>query len=53
MPEAKTAICFIDHREHMLIDGRYLKDLEPATRNLIKGIIRKPRSPILFVTMTY
>ncbi|APR07839.1 DUF1003 domain-containing protein [Lentilactobacillus parabuchneri] len=37
MPELKTAICFIDHREHMQIDGRFLKDLEPATRNLIKG----------------
>ena len=37
MPEAKTAICFIDHREYMQIDGRYLRDLEPATRNLIKG----------------
>lgn len=37
MAEMQTAICFIDHQEHMLIDGRYLKDLEPATRNLIKA----------------
>ncbi|MBV0931373.1 DUF1003 domain-containing protein [Lentilactobacillus sp. IMAU92037] len=37
MVEEKTAICFIDHQRHMEIDGRYLKNLEPATRNLIKG----------------
>lgn len=37
MAEEKTAICFIDHQKHMVIDGRYLKDLEPATRNLIKS----------------
>lgn len=37
MIEEKTAICFIDHKRHMEIDGRYLKDLEPAIRNLIKG----------------
>ncbi|MFD1124429.1 DUF1003 domain-containing protein [Lentilactobacillus raoultii] len=37
MTTEQTAICFIDHQRHMVIDGRYLKDLEPATRNLIKS----------------
>ncbi|EEI25090.1 DUF1003 domain-containing protein [Lentilactobacillus hilgardii] len=37
MAEEQTAICFIDHQKHMVIDGRYLRDLEPATRNLIKS----------------
>lgn len=40
MVEETTAICFIDHQRHMEIDGRYLKDLEPAIRNLIKVITR-------------
>ncbi|EEI19145.1 DUF1003 domain-containing protein [Lentilactobacillus hilgardii] len=37
MAEEQTAICFIDHQKHMVIDGQYLRDLEPATRNLIKS----------------
>lgn len=37
MDQEKTAICLVDHRRHMVLDGRFLKDLEPATRNLIKG----------------
>ncbi len=36
MADVQTAICFIDHQAHMKIDGRYLKDLDPAIRNLIK-----------------
>ncbi|GAY73301.1 DUF1003 domain-containing protein [Lentilactobacillus kosonis] len=37
MEQEQQVACIVDHRTHPITDGRLLRELDPAVRNLIKG----------------